>query len=289
MGEGKLEFHFTDNISVYDKEVPNEIPKKGATLCKTSAYLFQKIENLGIDTHFIETTDDDKIAVKKIELIEDYEEIEETTTDYMIPLEFISRYFVAGSLHDRIQRDEIDYEDLGFSGKPEYGERLPEPYFEVITKLERYDRNLTKEEAMSISGLNEEEYEQIKEMVFEIDEMINETAEKNGLLHVDGKKEFAVDENGDLMIVDTFGTADEDRYWGKKEYENGNFVQKSKEFIRDYYKDINYHEKVMEARRRGEEEPAVPPLPEEKVEKVSELYIDLMTKLTDGTYGEKNG
>jgi len=287
IGPDELEFHFTDNISVFDKMVPNEIPRKGETLCKTSTYWFEKSEELGFKTHFIDMTEEDKMKVEKTEVIEDYDKIDEKTTNYLIPLEFISRYFVAGSLYDRIQKEEIDHKELGFDDKPEYGDRLPIPHFEVTTKLEEYDRKLDKKEALSIAGLTEKEYEQIKDMVFEIDEIIKENVEKNDLLHVDGKKEFGMNDDRELMIIDTFGTADEDRFWEKEEYEKDNFVQKSKEFVRQYYREIGYHEELMKARDKNKKEPPIPPLPDDMVENTSELYLNLMSRLTDGTYGDE--
>ncbi|MEF8873344.1 MAG: phosphoribosylaminoimidazolesuccinocarboxamide synthase [Candidatus Thermoplasmatota archaeon] len=284
IGEDELEFLFTDSISVFDKVIPSEIPRKGETLCKTASYWFDEVEELGYNTHFIEREGDKKMLVESVELIEDYESIDQETTNYLIPLEFIARYFLAGSLQDRVKRGEMDHEDLGFSEEPEYGERLPEPFFEVTTKLEESDRELTREEALSIAGLTDEEFMKVKEMVFEIDEMIEDNVEKNDLLHVDGKKEFAMDENRELMLVDTFGTADEDRWWIKSGYEEGNVVQKTKELIRQHYREIGYHEKLMEARREGKEEPPIPPLPEEIVEETTELYVDIMSKLTDGKF-----
>jgi len=282
--EDRLKFFFTNNISVFDKVIPNDIPRKGETLCKTSSYWFDKCEDLGIKTHFIDMPEDQVMEVKRVDVIKDYDKIDEDTTNYLIPLEFIARYFVAGSLHDRIKNGVEDFEDLGFEEKPDYGEKLPEPYYEVTTKVEDYDRLLSKEEALDISGLTEEEFEEIKEAVFKIDELIEKNVEKNGLLHVDGKKEFAMDENRNIMLVDTFGTADEDRFWEKDEYEKGNFVQKSKEFVRQYYRETGYHKKLMKARDKDEEEPPIPPLPEDMVEKTSELYVNIMKKLTNGKF-----
>ncbi len=285
IGDDHLEFFFTDNISVFDKVIPNDVPRKGETLCKTSSYWFERIESdLRIKTHFYETPDDQTMMVKKVDVIHDYSKIDEDTTNYLIPLEFICRYFVAGSLYDRFKDGEVDYRDFGFDSMPNYGDRLPEPFFEVTTKLEEYDRHISNEEAMEISGITEDEFLEIKDAVLKIDKLIEKNVEKNGFLHVDGKKEFAMDQDRELMIVDTFATADEDRFWELEEYNNGNFVEKSKEFVRQYYRDIGYHEELMEARKEGGEEPPIPPLPEDMVEKTSILYVNIMSRLTDGKY-----
>ncbi len=72
--------------------------------------------------------------------------------------------------------------------------------------MEETDRNLSDEEAMRISGLTEKEYREVFDTIAKIDLLIAERAKKAGLIHVDGKKEFAYDEQRRLMIVDTFGT-----------------------------------------------------------------------------------
>ena len=50
------------------------------------------------------------------------------------------------------------------------------------------------------------------------------TVEKRGLIHVDGKKEFAFDSKRNVMVVNVYGTADEDRFWDKAKYLEGEFV-----------------------------------------------------------------
>jgi len=109
--------------------------------------------------------------------------------------------------------------------------------------------------------------------------MVNEVG-KRGLLHVDGKKEFALGEGRKIYVVDTFGTLDEDRWWDKDAYERGEIVQLSKEFVRQYYREIGYYEKLKRAREEGKEEPEIPPLPRDMVDKVSRLYVDMYERIT---------
>lgn len=287
IGEERLNFFFPDNVSVFDKIVPNDIPRKGETICKTSTYWFHKAEEeLGMNTHFIERVDENSMMVKKIDPISENEKIDESTVNHMIPLEFISRYFVAGSLKDRIEKGIVDYTALGFDEVPEYGERLSEPVFEVKAKFgdDDIEKTLSKNEALDISGLTEYEFREIRENVFKMDEIIKQNVEKNGLYHVDGKKEFALDENRDIMLVDTFGTVDEDRFWDIEEYEKGNFVRKGKGFLIRYYENMGYYRSIKEANEKNEEEPSIPPLPDDMVERTSEIYIDMMKRITDGEY-----
>ena len=46
-----------------------------------------------------------------------------------------------------------------------------------------------------------------------------ERARLRGLIHVDGKKEFALGPNREPVLVDSFGTLDEDRWWDAEAYE----------------------------------------------------------------------
>ena len=113
-----------------------------------------------------------------------------------------------------------------------------------------------------------------------IDTDINEQVKKRGLIHVDGKKEFALDENRKIMVVDTYGTADEDRFWDLKAYKEGNCVELSKEFVRSYYRETGYHQELYTARSEKRPEPDIPPLPQDMVEKTSHLYLELYSKIT---------
>ena len=282
---GELEFVFTDQISVFDKIIPTLVPHKGETLCRTSAHWFRIAERIGITTHFLKVLNGNRMRVRRVDVISDYARITPRTTNYLIPLEVIARYYVAGSLHDRLKAGRVRPETVGFPAGhvPAYGEKLPEPFLEVTTKLEKVDRELSEEEARKIAGLTKADFEGITEMVLKIDEALNREVERRGLIHVDGKKEFGYDEHRELMVVDTFGTADEDRFWDRAAYDEGRHVELSKEFVRQHYRAIGYHDALMEARQAGEDEPDIPPLPHDVRDAVSALYVSLFERLT----GEK--
>ena len=274
LNDNELLFLFTDSISVFDKIIPSKIPKKGETLCKSSAFWFEKIGN--IKNHYL-SCEDSKMRVRRFRII-DKPRVEDE--NYLIPLEFITRYYVAGSLYDRLKGGKLNYKLLGFESMPEYGEKLPEPYFEITTKFEAYDRKVSFEEAREIGGLSQDEIEEIKDIILKVDEIMANEVGKRGLLHVDGKKEFALGEGREIYLVDTFGTLDEDRWWDKDAYERGEIIQLSKEFVRQYYRSIGYYEELKRAREEGKEEPEIPPLPSETVEKVSKLYVEMYERIT---------
>jgi len=282
ISERELEFRFTDNISVFDKVIPSKVPHKGETLCRTSAHWFRRLEHLGVRTHFLTTVGGSRMRVQRVQVITDYAKIDRTTRNYLIPLEVITRYYVAGSLHDRIKAGSVSPHALGFAAGhvPKYGEPLPEPFIEVTTKFEKVDRPLSIEEALQISGLSKADFQDLRELTLRIDETLNHEVRERGLIHVDGKKEFAFNADRELILVDTFGTADEDRFWDLAEYEKGDCVELSKEVVRQHYRETGYHGRLYEARAKGLPEPEIPALPDDVLQKVSDLYIDLFQRLT---------
>ncbi len=282
----ELEFVFTDQISVFDKIIPSLIPHKGETLNRTSAHWFAVVKDLGIRTHFLKVNGPNKMRVKRVQVIPDYDKISPRTKNFLIPLEVIARYYVAGSMHDRLKSGRVRPEEVGFpkGHVPAYGEPFPEPFFEVTTKLEKVDRELTKKEALEISKLSEGEYDDLMAAVLKIDTKINADVKRRGLVHVDGKKEFAMDADRQLMLVDTFGTADEDRWWDAAAFEKGEHVELSKEFVRQYYRQTGYHKALMDARAAKKPEPDIPALPENVVKQVSDLYVNLFERLTGETF-----
>ncbi len=280
-----LEFVFTDKISVFDKIIPSLVPNKGETLCRTSAFWFQVARSNGIKTHFREFIPPNRMRVHKVQVVEP-SKLTRKSDNILVPLEVICRYYVAGSLWDRIRSGELKPSKLGFKGSKEvkYGDKLPEPFVEVTTKLEKVDRLLTKTEAMKMAAVSTEEYKKIIDSALQIDERIAEEVDKRDLIHVDGKKEFAFDEDRELMVVDSFGTADEDRWWDWNDYSKGEFLELSKELVRQYYREKGYYSKLTEARKQGKPEPKIPALPADRIKQVSDLYVDMFERITGESY-----
>jgi len=135
VSEDELEFVFTDQISVFDKVIPTLIPHKGETLCRTSAHWFKLVQGLGVRTHFLRVIDGNRMRVRRVQVIPEYDRITSSTHNFLIPLEVIARYYVAGSFYDRIQTGKIRPESVGFprGHAPKYGEPLPHPFVEVTT------------------------------------------------------------------------------------------------------------------------------------------------------------
>ncbi len=282
VSERELEFRFTDQISVFDKIIPTLIPRKGESLARTSAHWFERVEaTVGVKTHFLGLPSPDVMRVRRIE-IPDVTALTAESANVLIPLEVVCRHYVAGTLHDRLKRGLTKPSELGFTSNeiPEVGTPLPHSLVEFTTKLEKTDRDLSDAEAQALAKLSDDEMAHLTDVVLDIEAVIADDVDARGLIHVDGKKEFAFDENRELMLVDTFGTADEDRFWDKARYEAGERVEFSKEYVRQFYRKSGYHAKLSEARIAGLPEPDIPALPDDVTKEVSRLYGELYSRIT---------
>ncbi len=281
--KGVLEFRFTDRISVFDQIIPSMIPGKGKSLNHCATYWMDAIEKHGIcPTHLIERTSPTSCLVKAASI---HREAGTTPRDaewVFVPLEFVSRNYLTGSALRRLKRGDLSHEALGLSPDTEIkdGIQLPEPFVEVTTKFESHDRPVDREEALAIANITPEEFRAITSAVLAIDELIDRRCAEIGLIHVDGKKEFALGEGRTPVLVDTLGTLDEDRWWDARALEEGEVRQLSKEFVRQHYISIGHLEKLEEARLHGTPEPPIPALPDDLIAQTSALYDDLATRIT---------
>ena len=80
--------------------------------------------------------------------------------------------------------------------------------------------------------------------------------------------------------IDTFGTADEDRFWDRDALQRGRHTEFSKEFVRQHYRSIGYFDTLQKARAAGTPEPPIPALPPLLVDEVSRLYTTVYQRLT---------
>lgn len=282
-----IEFRYTNQISVFDQIIPSLIPAKGESLNRTSCHWFELVEAAGIcDTHIIEMNGPDRVLARRFDVVKEPGAIARDRENVFVPLEVICRHYLAGSGWRRYQRGEVSAGELGFAEDAELHEgiKLPTPYLEVSTKFEKFDRLLDRAEALEISNLTDAEFDAIMAIVLKVDAIIDREVAKAGLIHVDGKKEFALGPNRVPVLVDSFGTLDEDRWWDAEAYGRGEIVQLSKEFVRGHYIETGHHDALYAARKNGTEEPSIPALPQSVIDQTSALYVDMYERLTGKSF-----
>ncbi len=296
MGLG--DFVFSDRYSVFDYGVmPDTIDNKGKALCLVSAYFFERIEEKGIKSHYIGLVEDGKVKrfdeiekptnvmrIKVVRVVKperrngyNYTIFKNLKANYFIPLEVIYRNSIppGSSLLRRIEEGSVKPEDFGLKEiKP--GMKLEKPIIDFSTKLEDVDRYLSAEEAKEISGLNDDEFDKLKVIALSIDEIITTEVSKVGIENEDGKFEFALDENREIIVVDAVGTPDECRF----SYDD---FDVSKEILRSYYKRTEWYEKIKAVKGKPNWRDIVgtPPKLSDEIRKLaSQLYMSFCNEVT---------
>ncbi|MFZ2070230.1 MAG: phosphoribosylaminoimidazolesuccinocarboxamide synthase [Halobacteriota archaeon] len=283
---GKAQFVFSDRYSVFDwGEMPDHIPDKGAAICITSAYFFEKLEEQGIKTHYRGLVEDDEVkslselnspqSHMELSLLRvfkpritgdayDYSIYKDARANFVLPLEVIYRNALpeGSSVFRRLKAGSLRLADFGFDEMPYPGQILEMPLLDVSTKREASDRYISWDEAKALAGLNEEELEELKRVTLHINALITREVKRAGLTNEDGKVEFGFDEARNLIVVDTIGTLDECRFT----YEG---MPVSKELARLFYRNTNWYQVVEAAKREDKiawrdlvdfKPPALPPV-----------------------------
>ncbi len=276
-------FKFTDDYSVFDYgKMPDTIPDKGEALCRLAAFNFKELEKLGVKSHFRQLVSGDEMEVDLVRVLFPQKgELKEGMSNYLVPLEMIFRNSLpsGSSVFKRLEKGQTTIEQLGLDKMPEPGEKLEKPIMDVSTKLEPTDRYLTWEEAAEISKLSAEEINGLKEAALKINNFLTDKAASIGIEHADGKVEFGLSPQRELILVDVCGTLDENRF-----LYNGFHL--SKQVLRDYYKTTPWYEVIEKEKTEGKghgEFTAPEGLPAELVELVSNMYKAVTVEWT----GEK--
>jgi len=300
---GRGRFIFSDRYSVFDwGEMPDHIPNKGKSLCVSAAYFFEKLESMGIKTHYLGLVEDNKtkkfadikrpadtMEVKLVRVLKPsqkgstyyYSNYENEDNNFLIPLEIIYRNSLpeGSSIFKRLEEGSLKPEDLGLKEIPLPGQTLHKPFLDVSTKLEESDRYLGWEEAQKIAHLSDNELGEIRRVTLSINQLIGQEANKIGLKYEDGKIEFAFDEDRKLVVVDVLGTLDECRFTFKG-------LPISKEIARLYYRKTPWFKELMDAKKKDElswkdkVNLSPPPLPSRLKELISMAYCAFANEIT---------
>ncbi len=270
----------TDRQSAFDR-VLGQIPYKGAVLNQLAAFWFDKTAKI-IPNHLI-TVPDPNVSVTK------------NLTG--IPIEMIVRGYISGvtgtSIWGSYQKGDRVIYGIRFPDGLQKNQQLETPVITPTTHGDLtgkggHDERLTREQILSKDFYEEvivnnlgitfsqfkKLYLQMEEAAIEIFKLGSKVSKKQGLILVDTKYEFGIDDRGVLHIMDEVHTPDSSRFWKADTYEKRfksglepeNF---DKEFLRLWYAERGY---------KGDGIP--PKMSEELIIALSQRYIKVYEMLT---------
>ena len=293
---GRGSFVFTDAYSVFDwGPMPDDVPRKGASLCTMGAFNFERLEEAGVPTHYHGVVDGGEAvplaecSTPPTEMAIDLTQVpglphegreydygayhEAAGGNYLIPLEIVFRNRVPEGSSLRRRTDPDDH-GLPFEEWPDEVVDLEEPIVEYSTKYEESDRYLDREEADRIAG--RANVTELESLAREVNRIVTERAESAGFVHEDGKIECLYYDGG-IRVADVVGTFDENRF----SYDG---QQLSKEVLRQHHKRTQpeWVEAVGEAKAEAGRRDIADwrslcgvdpePLPAEVIDLASEMY-----------------
>jgi phosphoribosylaminoimidazole-succinocarboxamide synthase len=267
LSEGRRLLIATDRQSAFD-QVLAAVPYKGQVLTQTARFWFDETADI-CPNHVIGYPDPNVAMVKNLE---------------MLPIEMVVRSYLTGStetsiwpMYDRGERVLYGHQ---FPDGLKKNQKLPQTIITPTTKAAQgdHDAPITEAEILETQLVSTDHWHELAEKSLALFARGQEIAAKNGLILVDTKYEFGLDEKGVVVVADEIHTPDSSRYWIADTYQakfeaGENPDSLDKEFLRlwitaqcDPYKD------------------PIPDIPNETLVEFGEKYINLFEQVTGKTF-----
>jgi phosphoribosylaminoimidazole-succinocarboxamide synthase len=176
---------FRDDTSAFDGEKMEQLNRKGMVNNKFNAFIMQKLEAEGVETHFEELLSDNECLVKNLK---------------MLPVECVVRNFAAGSLVRRLGVEE--------------GKALNPPTFELFLKNDAlHDPMINVSHCVVFGWATQEQLSEMERLTYKVNTVLSKLFDDAGMMLVDYKLEFGVSE-GRIILGDEF-SPDGCRIWDK--------------------------------------------------------------------------
>lgn len=261
LGDKRI-FITTDRQSAFDK-VLGFILFKGQVLTALSAFWFDKTKDI-IQNHLISVPDPNVLLVKNCKLI---------------PIEMVVRGYITGvtdtSIWGSYENGERVIYGIKFPDGLKKNQKLKKNVITPTTKAEvGHDERLTEKEILMKKIVSPKIWKQMKKVSLALFERGQKICDKAGIILVDTKYEFGLDDKDKLMLIDEIHTPDSSRYWikttYKKRFSSGEEPESyDKEPLRIWFKEQGY---------MGEGK--IPKMPPEFLAKMSSLYMGIYEKIT---------
>ena len=257
----------SDRLSAFDISLA-AIPLKGQVLTQTARFWFEATADL-CPNHVIEYPDPNVVLCKKLTIL---------------PVEIVVRDYLAGatgtsilSLYKAGQRDMYG---VRLPEGMRDNEKLPQTIITPTTKAFHggHDEPLTPAEIVERRLLTEEQWGKVSAYALALFARAREVARARGLILVDTKYEFCMDESGRIMIADEIHTPDSSRYWFLESYERRfEAGERPESFDKDFVRNW------VVARSDPYKDP-VPEIPADVVLATSRVYLEAFERITGQTF-----
>jgi phosphoribosylaminoimidazole-succinocarboxamide synthase len=253
----------TDRLSAFDR-VLGTVPYRGQVLNQLAAWWFERIADL-VASHVLAVPDANVTVGRRCRTL---------------PVEVVVRGRLSGStstsLWTRYDGGAREIYGLRFPDGMVKNDPLPAPVITPTTKASAggHDEPITEAEIVERGLVVAERWDEVRTTALAVFERGREIAAAAGLVLVDTKYEFGIDDHDRLTIIDEVHTPDSSRYWRAATVEERRAAgaepdNLDKEVVRLAYAARGY---------RGEGEP--PPLDPELADRAAGVYLEAFHLLT---------
>jgi len=266
--ENRLVMVATDRISAFDVILPKAIPYKGQVLNQIAA-------------HFLSATAD--IVPNWLQEVPD-PNVSMGIKCNAYPVEMVVRGYLAGHAWREYAAGKRSVCGVSLPDGLKENDKLPEPIITPTTKAhEGHDEDISREEILSQGLVSQDEYEHLERYTLALFNRGTEMAADQGLILVDTKYEFG-ELDGTIYLIDEIHTPDSSRYFYQDVYDENqrlNLPQKqlSKEFVREW---------LIQNGFQGKEGQTVPMMDDDRIQMISERYIELFEKVSGKKFQKNN-
>jgi len=263
LSDGKRILISTDRQSAFDK-VLAAVPFKGQVLTQTAKFWFEQTADI-CPNHALEYPDPNVVVGRKLK---------------MLPIEVVVRDYLTGSTDTSVYTA-YKNGDREFCGNElpdglKKNDKLPETILTPSTKPDDGGHDISVAPSFLVENnlISQEQWDELASVSLKLFARGKEIAAQNGLILVDTKYEFGVDENNVITLADEIHTPDSSRYWKADSYEARQTVGEEpesldKEFLR-----------LWIAARCDPYHDEIPEIPADVLTEFSAKYIKLYETVT---------
>lgn len=266
--EKKLVMVASDRISAFDVILPRAIPYKGQVLNQIAAHFLSATS--GIVPNWLEEVPDPNVSIG--------------LKCQAYPVEMVVRGYLAGHAWREYSLGKRTVCGVSLPDGLKENDKLPQPIITPTTKAhEGHDEDISREEILSQGLVSEDDYEHLERYTLALFAKGTEMAADQGLILVDTKYEFG-QLDGVIYLIDEIHTPDSSRYFYADVYaenQQAGLPQKqlSKEFVREW---------LIQNGFQGKDGQTVPVMDDERVQLISDRYIELFEKVTGNKFQKNN-
>ena len=181
-----VRIYYKDDATAFNGIKKASITNKRKLNNQITEILFTKLHEKGVPTHFIKRVDERSQLCQKLDIV---------------PLEFIVRNYIAGSMAKRLRINE--------------GTKSPNTIFEICYKNDELgDPLINDHHAVALGLCSYEDLHKMYSMTAKINDILSNLFLQEGILLVDFKIEFGKNHNNEIVLADEI-SPDTCRLWDK--------------------------------------------------------------------------